>query len=132
MAVQGLIRPRKRRGPNLIPMIDLIFLLLVFFMLATRFGGQNGLQLDLAGAGASPGAAVWEGPPRLIDLGADGLRLNGVPVAADGLVAALRPLMQDASDALILRTGEGAGMQDLGAVLDLLQKAGMTRILLVE
>ncbi|GHC63343.1 hypothetical protein GCM10007315_29470 [Gemmobacter tilapiae] len=113
-------------------MIDLIFLLLVFFMLATRFGGQNGLQLDVAGPSANAGGAVWNGPPRLIDLRGEGLALNGVPVAPEALVAALEPLMQDKGDALILRTGEGAGMQELGAVLDLLQKAGMVRILLVE
>ena len=37
--------PRPRRKPSLTPMIDVVFLLLVFFMLAARFGQDVGLAL---------------------------------------------------------------------------------------
>ena len=41
---------RPRRKPSLTPMIDVVFLLLVFFMLASRFGQDNILPL-VAGTG---------------------------------------------------------------------------------
>ncbi len=37
-------RPSRRR-PNLTPMIDVVFLLLVFFMLASQFGRPQALPL---------------------------------------------------------------------------------------
>ena len=40
--------PLKRRKPSLTPMIDVVFLLLVFFMLAWRFGVDTHLPLNAA------------------------------------------------------------------------------------
>ena len=42
----------RRRTPSLTPMIDVVFLLLVFFMLASRFGVDMEIPLNLAGQGA--------------------------------------------------------------------------------
>ena len=36
-----------RRAPGLTPLIDVVFLLLIFFMLATRFGNESQLPLQL-------------------------------------------------------------------------------------
>jgi biopolymer transport protein ExbB len=49
-----LRRPRIRRRISLTPMIDVVFLLLVFFMLAARFGQDQALPLAI-GTGARPG-----------------------------------------------------------------------------
>lgn len=38
--------PPPRRRPSLTPMIDVIFLLVVFFMLAARFGAEGTRALD--------------------------------------------------------------------------------------
>ncbi|MEY2957121.1 MAG: hypothetical protein RL123_1849, partial [Pseudomonadota bacterium] len=80
--------PPPRRRLNLTPMIDVVFLLVVFFMLASRFTVEGATPV----AGAAAGAAErWDGPPRLIDLGPEGVRLNGVAIAPEGLAAALAP-----------------------------------------
>ena len=64
--------PRSRRKPSLTPMIDVVFLLLVFFMLASRFGSDALVPLSLGGSGDT-----YSGPPRLIDVLPEGQRLNG-------------------------------------------------------
>ncbi|MCV6584209.1 MAG: biopolymer transporter ExbD [Marinibacterium sp.] len=118
--------PRPRRKPSLTPMIDVVFLLLVFFMLASRFGMDAVMPLPLA----SSGDGTYEGPPRLIDIAPDGLALNGAPVS--DLPAALAPLMQSPTDMLILRGRDGATVQHIVDVTETLHAAGFTALVLVE
>jgi biopolymer transport protein ExbD len=119
---------RKRRRPSLTPMIDVVFLLLVFFMLASRFGTDQVIPLPLGGGGS----AAYSGPPRLVEIAAGELRLNGRTVAPGALSAALAPLMTAPDDAIVLRGGEGATLQDLVSVADGLRAAGYTTLVLVE
>ncbi|OJY28233.1 MAG: indolepyruvate ferredoxin oxidoreductase [Rhodobacterales bacterium 65-51] len=117
---------RSRRRPNLTPMIDVVFLLLVFFMLASRFGTDRALPVATAGTGGS-----YSGPPRLIELAPAGLRLNGVTVTPDALVAGLERLTESGSDVIVLRARDGADLQALVAVMDRLSAAGFSRLVLV-
>jgi biopolymer transport protein ExbD len=121
-------QPRAPRRPSLTPMIDVVFLLLVFFMLAARFGHDMTLPLSTGGSGN----ATYDGPPRLIGIAAEGLTLNGTPVTLDTLPAALAPLMADTGDAVVLRPAAGADLQSLIAVTDALRAAGLTRLIVVE
>jgi biopolymer transport protein ExbD len=121
----GADRPRRR--PNLTPMIDVVFLLLIFFMLSSRFGIDRALPLSVAGGGGA-----YSGPPRLVELDGTGLALNGVAMAPDALVAALRGLTQAPGDAIILRARGGADLQALVRVMDTLAQAGFTRLVLVD
>ncbi len=119
--------PRARRKPSLTPMIDVVFLLLVFFMLASQFGHDNALPLSAAGGGSS-----YTGPPRLIDIGADELRLNGTVMPLETLTAMLRSLMESDNDIVILRGHDDATLQRLIDVSQSLQHAGFTRFSVVE
>ena len=119
-------RPQRRR-PSLTPMIDVVFLLLVFFMLAARFGAPLAQPLHLAGPSS---AAPWQGPPRLVTIRPDQTLLNGLPVA--DLPAALAPLMQGPTDTIILRSQDGAEVQRLVDTLTALRAAGMTNLAVVE
>ena len=117
-----------RRRPSLTPMIDVVFLLLVFFMLAARFGVEGTLRLDLAGQG---GAEDYAGPPRLIDVLPEGQRLNGVAVDMPALLADLPALMDSPADILVLRPRDGAPLQRLVTVAEALAAAGLTRVVVV-
>jgi len=119
---------RPRRRINLTPMIDVVFLLLVFFMMVSRFGTEQGVAVSVAGTSGS----AWTGPPRLIDIRADSLALNGQLVSAAVLVVTLRPLMTDPDDPVVLRLAQGSDVQDLMAVIDRLAWAGITRLAVVE
>lgn len=116
-----------RRRPNLTPMIDVVFLLLVFFMLVSRFGVERTLPLFTAGSGGA-----YSGPPRLVAFSPEGLSLNGVALAPDALAAALASLTTQPDDAIILRATGGADLQALVAVTEGLRRAGFTRLVLVE
>ncbi|WP_291729167.1 biopolymer transporter ExbD [Leisingera sp. F5] len=118
---------KPRRKPSLTPMIDVVFLLLVFFMLASRFGTDAVLQLPLAAQGGS-----YSGPPRLIGIGAGNLDVNGVPVADSNLTQALAPLMEKPSDMLVLRGRDGANLQRITDVTGRLRQAGYSNFVLVE
>lgn len=125
MITLGPARPRRRM--SLTPMIDVVFLLLIFFMLAARFG-QEGV-VALSGGGTGQG---WSGPPRLVDFASGEIWLNGAPFNAQELPAALTVLMRGPEDAIVLRPQGEASLQDLVDLSESLQRAGFTRLILVE
>jgi len=120
---------RPRRRPGLTPMIDVVFLLMVFFMLAARFGSLGALELVIAGGGD---AEAWQGPPRLVEVLPEGLTLNGVPQEPGSLPDALAALMENRGDPVLIRAADGADLQRVVAVIDRLAGAGFGRLVLVE
>jgi len=75
----------RRRPVTLTSLIDIIFLLLLFFMLSSTFTRFSELPLMTAAGGAAP-----DGPqPVFVQLGVAGLRLNGQAVSLDALPEAL-------------------------------------------
>ncbi|MGB0497042.1 MAG: ExbD/TolR family protein [Rubricella sp.] len=123
----GLQARRRARRPGLTPLIDVVFLLVVFFMLASRFGPDASIALS-AGEAAP---ADWTGPPRLVEVAAGELRLNGVAVAGAALAGALRPLMAEPSNPVLVRPLASASTQELVGVLALLEEAGFETVVLV-
>jgi biopolymer transport protein ExbD len=119
---------RPRRRPSLTPMIDVVFLLLVFFMLAARFGQEGALDLSLAGGGAE----AWQGPPRLVQIAPEGLRLNGQTVDEATLVSTLISLTQTRDDLVLIQPAEGVALQRLLDVMSLLEGAEFTSLALVD
>lgn len=109
-------------------MIDVVFLLLVFFMLASRFGQESAIAVGAAGSGSG----AYSGPPRLVDVAPEGLRLNGQEMAPDALAEALGGLMESPADLVVIRARDGADLQRLIAVMEALNGAGLTGLVLAE
>lgn len=64
---------------NLTPLIDVVFLLLIFFMVSTTFTRESHLQIDLPEASAQPGEVQAEQVDVVIN--ADGeISVNGKPL----------------------------------------------------
>ncbi|WP_439105355.1 ExbD/TolR family protein [Celeribacter marinus] len=123
----GADRPRRR--PNLTPMIDVVFLLLVFFMLVSRFGADVSISIRPSGDAAS---AEWIGPPRVIDVyGSGRVDLNGEPSEVEHLAGWLKPLMPTDEAAVVIRTHD-ADLSQLTEVLDLLTRKGITNLIVME
>ncbi|WP_088626093.1 biopolymer transporter ExbD [Oceanicola sp. 22II-s10i] len=118
---------RPRRKPSLTPLIDVVFLLLVFFMLASRFGMENVVPLPLAGGGSD-----YSGPPRLVDIGPDSLRINGIDTTPEALPQDLAELTETPADTIVLRGRDGADLQRVIGIADGLRAAGFTALVLVE
>lgn len=106
-------------------MIDVVFLLLVFFMLAARFGQDLSLPLSAAGAEVTADAA-----PRLVTLTGETLALNGVAMALPEVARDLSGSDQDKTVFLLPR-GE-TSLQRMVDVIDALKAAGMTSIVVVN
>jgi biopolymer transport protein ExbD len=120
--------PPRRRRPSLTPMIDVVFLLLVFFMLAAGFGLDNAIPLSPAFAGGG----TWEGAPRLVEVAPGTVRLNGTALDPEALAPELRALMPDEAAPVVLRPVGDASLQNVVAVLDRLGAAGIRNVVLAE
>ncbi|WP_413720631.1 ExbD/TolR family protein [Silicimonas sp. MF1-12-2] len=123
----NLTRPMRLRRMALTPMIDVVFLLLIFFMLAARFGQEGTIEISAGGQGT-----VYDGPPRLVEVYPEAVRLNGVPVSVDQLITSLAELTKDSDDIVVLRMREGADVQRLVDVIQQLKDGGFSSPALVE
>ncbi len=84
-----LRKPSSRRALSMTSLIDVIFLLLLFFMLSSTFTRFAELEL---GSAAQSARAATETPPVLLQLGQSEIRLNANPVAFSELGPALQIL----------------------------------------
>lgn len=103
----------RRRPLSLTSLIDVIFLLLLFFMLSstfTRFG-----KVDLA-AGGQGGAGP--APDIFLTVDGQGLRLNGLAMDLEGAAEAVTDLVAQGAKTALLLPGGDASTQDLVAALD--------------
>ena len=119
--------PKPRRRPSLTPMIDVVFLLLVFFMPAARFGLDHAIMLQSGG-----GSGAYSGPPRLVEATPDGLLLNGIMLEDATLLEALAPLTTSSEDIVILRGTDLTDTQRIVDLLTLLNNGGFSNVALVE
>lgn len=107
-------------------MIDVVFLLLVFFMLVARFGPDRALPLEIAGEGA------YAGPPRLVEVFPAGLTLNGVALSQRDVLLELVRISASGTDTVVLRPAGGASLQRLVEVMALMDTAGFRNIAIAE
>jgi len=120
------IKRFRRRRPRIeiIPMIDTIFFLLVFFMVASlSMIHQEGLTVELpraASAAPAPAQRIT------VTVAADGrLFLDKRPVSRDALVAALRQAVARAPKALVVVNADRAARYgDAVDVMDAARLAG--------
>lgn len=116
---------------QLIPLIDVIFFLLAFFMISTTFVDINrNLDIDLpeAKAGsASEKPMVFE-----IEIGQDGnIRLNGEDVTLAALETLLKqrtPGMAAGKRSAVIRADKKANHGEVVKVMDVCKRSGVTQI----
>ncbi len=120
----------RRRLVSLTPLIDVVFILLLFFMLASSFVEWRAIGLNVA-TGRSDGRS--EQAPLVIGVGDDGtLRLNGAALTLGELELRLRrSLARDATRALVLRPQADVPLQRMVSVLDRLAAVGGSNISLM-
>lgn len=100
-------------------LIDVIFLLLLFFMLTSTFSKFSEVELSAAGGGA---ALAPGDKPLFLQLGAEGLTLNGDALELAGLAAAL-PEAAEPPVPLLISLREGVTAQRLTDLLVVLRGA---------
>lgn len=114
---------RRKHNISLTPLIDVVFILLVFFMLATSFVDWR--EIGLA-TGATP-AAASDTPSAVVRVAPDGgLRYDGRGYSADALAHTLRQ-RQAAGEisAVIVQPAPETTLGPIVAALDALAGAGV-------
>ncbi|WP_417269171.1 ExbD/TolR family protein [Celeribacter sp.] len=119
-----------RLRPSLTPMIDVVFLLMVFFMLAAQYSRETTLSVHAAPRSAEN--TPYVGPPRLVDVTPQGFLLNGVTTPFAQLTEQLSFLMSDPADTILVRASDGVSVQELVDLLGHLSAAGLPNAVLVE
>jgi biopolymer transport protein ExbD len=121
---------RRRPLISLTPLIDVVFILLIFFMLASSFLNWRAIALDAPGrAAASPS---MEGA-LLVEIRDDGLRLGGETVSLDRLVRrAADSLAKKPDRRVLVRPAKGVAVQEVVVVLDRLAAAGVGNMSLIR
>lgn len=116
------VATRRRHRLSLTSLIDVVFLLLLFFMLTstfTRFAG-----VDMAGGNAGQNAGTP--PDVLVRLTASGWNVNGRTFAWDdaaGGVAALKDLEANGGRTAVVLAGAGITAQQLVSTLEDVRRA---------
>ena len=123
----SFVDPTGGRRLNLTPMIDVVFLLLVFFMLASRFSNDMSLPL-----GSDVGVNSVPGPPRLIDITPTVVKVNGTGFTLQTISKALYSFKENPHDVIIVRPLDKANVQRLVTVLDVLHDEGFTHLVLMQ
>jgi biopolymer transport protein ExbD len=113
-----------RRRISLTPLVDVIFLLLMFFMLSSTFA--RFADLDVARQSATPGESGLASPSdpdalrgAIVSVSADlQVRVNGTDTAPDDIAATLDALYDRGARTAIVVADTRATVQDLVSVLE--------------
>ena len=113
-------------GPNLTPMIDMMFLLLIFFLL-TSFLVRPSIPVALP---ETESAEVQDQPEMTITIFQDGrLMLEGAIVSEDALSRRLRRLsVSGRAEGIVIQADRGVPFGRVVEIMDLSKKSGVRTI----
>lgn len=125
--------PRRKRGDGhepVIPLINVIFLLLIFFLVTGTLRPAE--VFDVAPPLAASGITTEVDPPAVL-VAADGsVALAGIPVALGELATQVATTLPESGDAhIVVKADGGVRSEILLAVFDQLERAGIRELSLV-
>lgn len=122
-------RARIHSHLDIAPLIDIVFLLLVFFMLTSTFIVPEAIELELP---ESNSASVTDIRPIIVAMDKKAqLSLNGERIELKQLQVAIELLLkQDATSAITLKTDTHTEVQQLLKVMDEIRLAGGSNVAL--
>jgi biopolymer transport protein ExbD len=127
-----LLRKKITEGDelNLVPLIDVVFILLVFFLVATSFQRvQRELQVELPRAKSAPAVAI-DVHPILVTVDREGvITMGGKKVSQEELPNILRQAAKEAQNPRVFVRGDAKTYhQNIVSVLNACQEAGITDV----
>ncbi len=126
------IRERKPPSLSMAPMIDCVFLLLIFFMVSTTFTPMPGIRVQLP----PPGEPSQDKPKGLIvkidnptgNQKTGTMLLNGEVVQLDNMFARLRDAPDEQKTMLIIQSQRDVLHEQIVEVMDTAKDAGIDKI----
>ncbi|MBN1698191.1 MAG: biopolymer transporter ExbD [Spirochaetales bacterium] len=109
-------------GPEITPLIDMVFLLLIFFLL-TSYYSRPQIPVELP---ESDQGLILPESPLLVTIQKNGtILLDGAPVPLSALLAALGDLLSDREEKEVgLQVGLDVPFQDVIEVMDIAKESG--------
>jgi biopolymer transport protein ExbD len=129
--------PRRRIQFLLIPLVDVMFLLLIFFMLSSQTAPYSLLEIMAAG---TPGreqplpqttTPVQSAPELLVSVARGYARFNGTRVEMADLQSAIEQFKAAGFSRAVVMTGQAATVQDVVSVLEALERNTFAEMRLV-
>ena len=118
-----------RKRIILTPMIDVLFIILIFFMLVSSFNLDRGIKIQsFSELGSSMNSKVIA----VIDIGKDKRLINGLEVKIDNLADELINLGTKKDVQIFLRPSEDLPVQDMIDVFDELSLENFQTIYILE
>lgn len=126
-------RSRDGAAPDTTPLIDVVFLLLIFFMVSTVFKTEElALLLKLPTAGTD-GMSREELPNKIfIELSIEDLAVNGKKTSFDEFQKTLQSLKETKDAKVELRIDQDVKYQRVVSVLDVLEKFNIHDLALIK
>ena len=123
------MKRREALGLDLTPVIDVVFILLIFFIVTSVFKKDElALMLDLPTSNAKEIEVKQE--QVFIELSQNKLAIRGIEVSFDSLEDNLKAI-KNKKNAVIVRIDKKVEYERVVKVLDLLQKYNLTNLALV-
>ncbi|RPI13030.1 MAG: biopolymer transporter ExbD [Lysobacterales bacterium] len=125
-------RPSEEPDLNMTSLIDVVLLLLIFFMLSTRFIDEGRLELRLPEAGIAPDASGERTAVEIEVTAEGGYRVNGRPLinnSPETLATAIgRATGSDRATPLTIRADARATHQSVVTAMDVAGRSGYRQI----
>lgn len=127
-------KPRQRMSINITSLVDILIVLLMFFMLTTQFSRMEVLNLDLAGKVSDTQAIKNDKSPVIITLTGSGkFLLSGKQFDLIFLKDKLTPLLaENKARPIAIFSNEKAAVQDVVTAMDYIRVIGGTNVSLAE
>jgi biopolymer transport protein ExbD len=132
MSTLAVKRTRRRPLISLTPLIDVVFILLVFFMLASSFVDWRAIGLTAPAVGDASTTGAVEGA-LLVEVRHDGLRFAGEFLPMDAIAERVSARLATAPDTPVLvKPAGGVNLQRTVNVLDRLTESGAAHLSLIR
>lgn len=117
--------PRSRRAISLTPLIDVVFILLLFFMLSSQFLRLRQIELPMAAGVTSDTSTLRE--LRLLNDAGD-VSVDGRTLAHEDQRALQAWIREEPAATLVVSASQGVRTQALVLLVDRLRMAGAARV----
>ena len=122
---------RENREPVIVPLVNIVFLLLIFFMLVGRVTPPEAVPVEPPRSTAST-LSTGNGDPVVLISATRRLALNDVEMEEDLLLSAITELRaQDPSLTIRVKADAELEAEHLLRIMESLQRAGIARLLLL-
>ncbi|WP_420548041.1 ExbD/TolR family protein [Curvivirga sp.] len=121
---------RRKLMISLTPLIDVVFILLIFFMLASSFAKNRSLELNIPANGTANAKSdiIQDDKTRLRILGEGKIEINKITYSFNEISSILQ---ENKNNRLLIEVGEEAIAQDMVQVMDLVSKLALEKVSLL-